>query len=446
MRKDRQGRLVERRKKLSEILKIEAKELDAELKASEETVEQRLERLTRKAVALKTAREAQRHQIVQEKLYQRWRQSVDELRTADSKLFELETTLANDDQKRAKEVAQARAELEEELLDSLVLERIHLQDELDRKKQNKRVNEIAFVSSTLTAQMAEKHAKEARSKEDIWLERKALQANLEAAETDEHKQRQFMAARIKDEREKMVAFICRASEERNRRLHEERTRDRQWVQNILLEERKLAQKEEEEKLKYIQQIRDFNDALRLELKRQAEADTEIEKLQATEREAQWQKRLAEWQREEDARRRLLEEVYDDRANQVAFKDEERRSKKQQEDEERDRYAAEMQRQLELEENRNLHEKQMKLLHQEELFRQIDFRQIQKARELQQHAIEQREAIIEEERFRRAIDAEKLKQQQVAQEILRRRAAQPANHLGTNRNGSQRPPLVAPWDK
>ena len=439
LRSERHSRLFERRKKLSELLKAEARELDEELKASEETPEQRLQRLTDRAIGLKRARETQRLQIVQEKLYQRWRQSIDELRRADSKLFELETTLANDEQRRAKERAVDRAKFEEELLDSLVLERIHLQDELDRKKRNRRADEIAFVSTTLTAQIAEKHARAAQDKAELDAERQALQENLRQAENDEQRQGELLAARIQDERAKMVAFIKRASEERHRRQEAERSQDRQWVENILLDERKLAQKEEEEKLKYIQQIRDFNAALRLELKRQAEQDTEIEKLQTSEREAQWQKRLSEWQREDDARRRLLEEVYEDRARQVVFKDEERKSKQQQEEDERVRYAAEILRQGEIDATRKLHEKQMKLLHQEELFRQMDFRQIQKAREMQQHAIEQREAILEEERFSRAIEAEKLKQQQVAEEILRRRA-------GPQPPASGRAPLVAPWNK
>jgi hypothetical protein len=66
--------------------------------------------------------------------------------------------------------------------------------------------------------------------------------------------------------------------------------------------------------------------------------------------------------------------------------------------------------------------------------------------MQQHAIEQREAILEEERFRRAIEAEKLKQQQVAQEILRRRVEPALTNNSPSGRQSQRAPLVAPWDK
>merc|ERR1712217_952615 len=74
-------------------------------------------------------------------------------------------------------------------------------------------------------------------------------------------------------------------------------------------------------------------------------------------------------------------------------------------------------------------------HQEELFRQMDFHQVQRHRQLQQHAIEQRQAAIAEEKIRRAVAAEKDTAKRIMSEVMEKRATQ-RPHATT----------VAPWDK
>merc|ERR1719158_979869 len=54
----------------------------------EETPQARMEKMAVRAYELKKRREDERQSVVQEKLYQQWRESIDELRQADSKLFE----------------------------------------------------------------------------------------------------------------------------------------------------------------------------------------------------------------------------------------------------------------------------------------------------------------------------------------------------------------------
>merc|ERR1711904_190903 len=72
-------------------------------------------------------------------------------------------------------------------------------------------------------------------------------------------------------------------------------------------------------------------------------------------------------------------------------------------------------------------------HQEEIFRAMDYHQVQRHRQLQAHAIEQRQAMIAEEKYQRAMDAEKAKAMEIHKEIMsaRERAKQKT---------------VAPWEK
>merc|ERR1712125_164582 len=74
-------------------------------------------------------------------------------------------------------------------------------------------------------------------------------------------------------------------------------------------------------------------------------------------------------------------------------------------------------------------------HQEELFRQMDFHQVQRHRQLQQHAIEQRQAAIAEEKIRRAVKAERDNSHNIMREVLERRRA-----------ASEATSGLAPWEK
>merc|ERR1712190_373532 len=66
---------------------------------------------------------------------------------------------------------------------------------------------------------------------------------------------------------------------------------------------------------------EFTEALKVEMARKAESEEQLIKLQHEESERQWAKRYAAWEKEELARRALMEEVYNDRANQVQLKQE-----------------------------------------------------------------------------------------------------------------------------
>merc|ERR1719271_205215 len=100
----------------------------------------------------------------------------------------------------------------------------------------------------------------------------------------------------------------------------EKQQDRQFVLSVLAREKSLAEQEELEKNKARQKAIEFTEALKLEMARKAESEERLIQMQHEEAERQWQKRYAQWEKEELARRQLLEEVYTDRAEQVKVKD------------------------------------------------------------------------------------------------------------------------------
>merc|ERR1719274_324153 len=100
----------------------------------------------------------------------------------------------------------------------------------------------------------------------------------------------------------------------------EKMQDRQFVLSVLAREKALAEQEEQEKQKARQKAIEFTEALKLEMARKAESEERLIQMQHEESERQWQKRYAQWEKEEIARRKLMEEVYTDRADQVRLKD------------------------------------------------------------------------------------------------------------------------------
>merc|ERR1719352_223024 len=255
-------------------------------------------------------------------------------------------------------------------------------------------------------------------------------------ETREQHEREKIAAAV--ERKKVDAFMYIQRAEREAKEAQEKQEDRQFVQSVLAKERALAEKEEADRQRAIAQAHESNEALKVEMARKAESDAELIRMQNEEMERQWQKRYVQWENEENARRSLLKEVYEDRAKQVEIKAAERQAAKDDRYAEAGRIKIDQARLDELEHDKEMTEALVRKRHQEELFRQMDFHQVQRHRELQQHAIEQRQAMIAEEKLQRALEAEKSKQHQMAEEIFTKRA--------DNQQKMQSATLTAPWDK
>merc|ERR1719271_274497 len=117
--------------------------------------------------------------------------------------------------------------------------------------------------------------------------------------------------------------------------------DRQFVLSVLAREKALAEQEELEKQKARQKTIEFTEALKLEMARKAESEERLIQMQHEEAERQWQKRYAQWEKEELARRQLMEEVYTDRAEQVRLKQEMRDALKEEVSNERENILKEV---------------------------------------------------------------------------------------------------------
>merc|ERR1719359_1191160 len=140
-------------------------------------------------------------------------------------------------------------------------------------------------------------------------------------EVEEQKLKEQIAARV--ERKKMDEYAAVAKEQRQQASDQELREDKEFVLSVLAKERAMAEQEALERQRAMDRAAEFNEALKLEMARKAESEEELVRMQFEEQEKQWQKRYAQWELEEMARRNLLEEVYADRARQVEIKQDQR---------------------------------------------------------------------------------------------------------------------------
>jgi len=436
--------LAARRKRLAQLLAAEQQAYEREMVEKEETPQQRMEKMAVRAYELKAKREAGQQRVVQEKLYQQWREGIDELRQADSKLFELQTLAARDRQVEEKEEAMAQEKKENAVFEALWQEGYMAKVEREDREREFKKERNEQAKNTLDTQLHLKVLREREAREVEAAERAEMRHHWAAQEEEAAEQvvRDQLLAR--EERKKMDEFAKIQRDQRELEDTTEKEQDRQFVLSVLAREKALAMQEEAEKEKARAKTIEFTEALKLEMARKAESEEQLIQMQHEEQERQWKKRYATWEKEELARRRLLEEVYADRAEQVALKAETRNAQKADILADRERIDAEVARLETIDAERAETEEMVRKRHQEELFRQMDYHQVCRHRELQQHAIEQRQAMVAEERFQRAMEAEKEKQKTICKEIFEARERN--RETKKQEAAASASGLVAPWDK
>lgn len=428
------AKLEERRRRLAQMLSDEQKALEQEMVDREETPQQRMDKMSIKAYELKKRREDERKAFVQEKLYQQWRDGIDELRTMDSKIVELKTIAARDFQLDDRNIKKAEEQEYDDFYAQLWHEGYLAKGEREQREKAMRKERDAAQTKTLGVQLAMKARRMDDEKQEAAAEGHKLKAMWAEHEQEEKDALVRGREHARTERAKADEYMAIQQAQRDREAEIERQQDRAFIDGVLERERHLAEKEEMEKHMAKKKAVEYTEALKVEMMQKAESDALLERLQAEESEKQWQQRYKKWEKEELARRELMEEVYNDRHDQVTLKHQMRKKLKEDIEKERGMIDAEVERLDAIEKEREEGEKMVARRQQEELFRQMDFHQVQRHRQLHQHAIEQRQAAIAEEKIRRAVKAETQTANKIMTGVLEKRKTQAKSQL------------IPPWER
>lgn len=427
--------LQDRRTRLAQMLSAEQNAYEQELVDIEESPQQRMDKMAVRAYELKKRREDERKAFVQEKLYQQWRDGIDDLRTMDTEITVLKTIAARDFQLSEKDRQRAEEAEHNRVFDQLWYEGYLAKIEREDREKELRAERREQQKGILKYQLDMKAGRLAQDKDIEDEEVKDLKELWKMQEQEEKDAVVREKIFAKEERMKADEYAAIQRAQRDEEEELEKSQDKAFVANVLDRERRLKEKEDADKLQAKQKSREFNEALKLEMARKAASEEELIQLQAEESERQHMKRYRQWEKEELARRDLMTEVYNDRAEQVRLKQDMRDHLKSEVQRDKERMDAEVERLDAIEAEREVGEALVSKRHQEELFRQMDYHQVQRHRELQQHAIEQRQAAIREEKIRRAVAVEKTKSNAIMQSVVEGRKA---NQAALS--------IVPPWEK
>jgi len=199
--------------------------------SQQETIEHRRARIAEEEEEERKVRESERKKLADEKLDEKWRASMDEVRQANSKLLEKEAQAVLIEQMAAK---QRRAETsceEEKVFEALWQE--DYQKKVDRERGDMMLREQRSlgIKKALHEQIEEKRKKEEGCRQEsedcginfrTWTERKRENVDLKALEAAVAIRRNRAEEEKRVERKENERIVACALEEERKRLEEER--------------------------------------------------------------------------------------------------------------------------------------------------------------------------------------------------------------------------------
>uniref|UniRef100_A0A7S1FAR9 Cilia- and flagella-associated protein 53 n=1 Tax=Noctiluca scintillans TaxID=2966 RepID=A0A7S1FAR9_NOCSC len=422
MKHNQRASLNERRQRLASMLSAEQHAYEQEMVDMEELPAQRVEKMAARAFELKKKREDERQAFVKQKLQQQWRAGAD-LRALDSKVTQLSTIVDRDHQLVEKQAREACAQENDKVFDQLwhegYLAKVD-REERERQLREERAEEQKRVLAVQLDLKQRRVEEEQKQDEAQAAETKRLYSRQEVEEREIQLRDKMWA---KEARQQADSYMVIQARERAEAALEEKCADMMYINEVVDRERAMSQRERMERQEERRRAIEYNEAVKLERARRADNEEQLNQLQAEEAERQWGRKYKQMEKEELARRGLMEEVYRDRSAQVTFKQTFRDKLKQDVRDERARTEAEVSRLEQLDKEREEAEANVRKQHAEELCKAMDYRQAQRQREQQQLAIEKRQALIAEDKMRRGLKVETAKAESFMLEAMSKRERQ-----------------------
>jgi len=362
--------LNSRRRRLAEMLGEEQARFSEQLAALDESPSERKARMESRAAELKEKRENERLAYVRQQYERQWRMACDPLREQESKEILKATNAA-----RAYQIGEKMKQLELEEQENRAFDELWEKDRLaklgreeaeeDARKTmdfehklvlDQQVSELhgfrnaetdmATTEAALMRQQWDVEREEAKKVEAMRYE-VLMKANDELHEFNKHKRLQLaesVAAERKADAERLAAQLALEAHENEREAAARESMQhetRRFAEHIMQQKRAIAMQEGEQ-----------------EVARKAEQDKA------------WDKRLAVWGREQEARENLMAQVLNERKQQVEVKLQATLVDKQNQAEARRRLEAELSHVNAIEQDKTNQMKDIRMMHRSLLENQI----------------------------------------------------------------------------
>ncbi|XP_013068302.2 trichoplein keratin filament-binding protein-like [Biomphalaria glabrata] len=390
--------LRRRRDKLALKIAEENKAFEAELKGLSKSNYERLEEMKFRVDDLKSAREEKRQKLAEEKLYQHWRENNPDLRKVESALLQENVVGGWGDQIVEKEerLESARQEkiafehqMEEERLAAL---------ELERRKERERLKEEQALKEILREQMMEFKRREAEAKAWKQQQEELMRQKWELERIEEYQRKREEERKKKDLGRVLLRQHKTQMMHKSKVIQEELEQDRRLLEDLIAKENEQLALQSARREKARADAHWMKEVIEDQLKLEKAREAELEMLYQDEAARMWEKRASEWERERQARQRLMAEVLESRQEQIALKLEELQKQQEESLQRREELVREMEIAQQMTRREEENQKQNKLATKAELEEQMKANRTKQLEEKENLRLELEEEKEEEEDY------------------------------------------------
>ncbi|XP_044296380.1 trichoplein keratin filament-binding protein isoform X2 [Varanus komodoensis] len=296
LKEEKRISLERRRRQLQALLFEEREMLATELQALRLNKDTDLSKMRQKTEDLKSAREEQRKQIAEDRLYECWKKNS-------AKLREREAAEREEESRTENEYEAARRE---------ALERLKEQEE--RRRQDRQRQAELLRQQVEELQLREAEAAKLKKEEENLLRQ---HWELEALEGERRRQEQN---RKKIELGRFLKQQWHAQlKRRAQQIQADLEKDRQILQALAEEEDEEQRLQSARRERAVAAVAWMKEVIEEQLRLEREREAELETVFREEAKQVWERREQQWAREQEARDRLMAEVLAERARQIQEK-------------------------------------------------------------------------------------------------------------------------------
>ena len=410
--------LEARSKRLQALLTEEHKQYMDELRGVVAQPKNSIETMREKVAQLKDRNETERQAELVKLREAQFRANEDELRDMDMKAKEMRAQISREIQ-----MLEKQKQLEDDYQENMAYAEMHRQQieqkEIEEKAQKEaQIAKLEERNAVLSAQIKEIKTQREEELRNIQKENEAFRRTWTLAEKraqDEQARQKEINRRVAEEIKKhnMMQKLQKETE-----ALQQKQNDKLLVERLVEREERLKLLEEEQKKKYQNQIREFFQTI-VDRSKEVEINQKaVDELLKRESERQWEKRIAEWKKEEDMRIKLMKEVYAHRYEDIEGK----KRQRLQEFEEKKKEKSEVTKQVEQhkqEEAKQLYKEVQQIKsYKGEIDKQLAEKYMIRQKEIMDQLEEERKMKLKEIEREEKLTEEKKKNQQLLEELAR----------------------------
>lgn len=313
--------VVERRKRLAELLLREREAYEGMLSHLTETDEQRRERLLAKARALREKREAEKQKETARCNDRMFREKIDVLRQAESRLRVMQVADSRFDQIEASKRKKEEEAADESYFNQQAAEAQRRACDRAREDEENIYKRNEQMKSDLNAQVEGNRMRAELAKEQERRDNEEFYRLLHEEQVAEAQKQLARKARSKEIAEEMKALTRELENARRQEFEQLRLKDKEELEKLLADLAEERRQAAEEKRRNMEKNRKNMDDLKEDIKRRQEKEESLDELWKEANDKEWEKRERIWRADQEKRDRLMhniltirrQQVYEDRA-------------------------------------------------------------------------------------------------------------------------------------